>query len=142
MSGEPEVRPERTGWRDEELSARHRRWGWNCPAIDLDCLFLEYDKGLASALVEYKHERAQPQYASHPSFQALINLGDRAGLPVLACRYAGDFSWWRAVPLNGFAQVYLPERREMTEIEWVSLLYKIRGNEPPANLEHDLTVFI
>jgi len=48
-----EVRPERTGWRDLELSKRHRQWGWDCPGIDLDFLFLEYDRGKAVAIVEY-----------------------------------------------------------------------------------------
>jgi hypothetical protein len=47
----PEVKKERSGWRDLELSGRHRRWGWDCPAVDLDFLFLEYDKGKAVALV-------------------------------------------------------------------------------------------
>ena len=35
-----EVRPERTGWRDEKLSQRHRMWGWDCPAVDIDFLLL------------------------------------------------------------------------------------------------------
>ncbi len=30
------VRQERTGWRDEKISQRHREWGYNCPAVDLD----------------------------------------------------------------------------------------------------------
>jgi len=142
IDDDPDVRPERTGWRDENLSRRHREWGWNAPCIDIDFLFLEYDSGLASALVEYKHERAAPQKAIHPSYQALINLGDRAGIPVFAVRYAGDFSWWRIVPLNGLAKTYLPERCEMKEFEWVTLLYRIRGKVPPANLEQDLNVVI
>lgn len=77
------VRPERTGWRDIELSKRHRCWGWNCPAIDLDLVLLEYDRGKAVAIVEYKHERTPLQFPTHPSYQALIDLADRAGLPVL-----------------------------------------------------------
>ena len=96
----PEVRQERTGWRDEGLSQRHRHWGWDCPAVDIDFLMLEYDNGKASALVEYKNEHAKPQYVSHPTYQAMINLGDRAGIPVIACRYSDDFSKWRVVPLN------------------------------------------
>lgn len=30
-----QVRKERTEWRDLSLSKRHRRWGWDCPAVDL-----------------------------------------------------------------------------------------------------------
>lgn len=130
----PEVKPERTGWRDLSLSQRHRRWGWDCPAVDLDFLFLEYDKGKAVALVEYKHERAQPQYATHPTYQALIDLGTRADVPVFACRYSDDFSEWNIVPLNTIALGWLPERQTMTEQEWVFFLYRIRGYKPPKSL--------
>jgi len=136
----PEVRPERTGWRDEALSRRHRRWGWDCPAVDLDFLFLEYDRGKASAIVEYKNEHARPQYASHPTYQAMIDLGDRAKLPVIAVRYADDFSWWRVVPLNETAKRYIPQRAELTETEWVALLYKIRGYDVPKSVLEGINV--
>lgn len=129
-----EVRPERTGWRDEALSRRHRRWGWDCPAVDLDFLFLEYDHGKASAIVEYKNEHAAPQYASHPTYQAMIDLGDRAGVPVIACRYSDDFSEWKAVPLNETAKQFLPERAILDEAGWVRLLYKIRGYDVPQKV--------
>lgn len=137
-----EVKQERTGWRDLSLSQRHRKWGWDCPAVDLDFLFLEYDKGKAVAIVEYKHERARPQYASHPTYQAMIDLGTRAGVPVIAVRYANDFSTWGAVPLNAKAREWLPERKEMTEREWVTLLYNIRGYNPPESLFEGASVKI
>lgn len=130
----PEVKQERSGWRDLELSQRHRRWGWDCPAVDLDFLFLEYDRGKAVALVEYKHERAAPQKASHPTYMAMIDLGTRAGVPVFACRYKGDFTAWRAIPLNSMARHFLPERQDMTEREWVTFLYRIRGYQIPESV--------
>lgn len=128
------VKPERTGWRDLRLSQRHRTWGWDCPAVDLDLLFLEYDKGMPVAIVEYKHENAPPQYASQPNYQALINLGNRADLPVFAVRYTNDFEWWEVVPLNELAKKWCPERKQMTESDWVRLLYQMRGYEPPQGL--------
>ena len=130
----PEVKQERTGWRDLTLSTRHRRWGWDCPAVDLDFLFLEYDKGRAVALVEYKHKRAMPQFATHPTYQAMIDLGNRAGIPVFACRYDDDFVDWGIVPLNAKATEFLPERSVMSEVEWVTFLYRLRGYDPPATL--------
>lgn len=138
----PEVRPERTGWRDEALSRRHRRWGWDCPAVDLDFLFLEYDHGKASAIVEYKNEHAAPQYASHPTYQAMIDLGNRAGVPVIACRYSDDFSTWKVVPLNKEAKKYLPERQTLTEQGWVKLLYNIRGYDVPQEVLDGINVEI
>ena len=136
----PEVRPERTGWRDEALSRRHRRWGWDCPAVDLDFLFLEYDRGKASAIVEYKNEHAAPQYASHPTYQAMIDLGNRAGVPVIACRYSDDFTKWTVVPLNAEAKKHIKERATMDEAGWVRLLYKIRGYDLPQSVIDGINV--
>ena len=130
----PEVKTERTGWRDLRLSERHRRWGWDTPAVDLDFLFLEYDRGKAVALVEYKHERAAPQYATHPTYQAMIDLGNRAIIPVFCARYSDDFSTWRITPLNARAKEFLATRTEMTEREWVTFLYRIRGYDVPDGL--------
>jgi len=128
------VRAERTGWRDLALSQRHRQWGWDCPAVDLDFLFLEYDRGKAVALVEYKHEKAPPQMRIHPTYQAMIDLGDRAGIPVLAARYKADFSLWQITPLNAYAKKWMPQRVTYTEREWVTFLYRMRGYELPARL--------
>lgn len=116
------------------LSERHRRWGWDCPAVDLDFLFLEYDKGQPVALVEYKHEYASLQYACHPTYQALINLGTRASIPVFAVRYKADFSEWNVIPLNEYAKEKLTGRMAMTEREWVTFLYQLRGYSPPESL--------
>lgn len=137
------VAMERTGWRDMALSQRHRRWGWDCPAVDLDFLFLEYDRGKAVALVEYKHEKARTQWASHPTYQAMIDLGNRSCVPVIACRYAGDFSWFIVVPLNSDARRLLPNGREtMSEAQWVRFLYRIRGYDVPQQVIDSLDVEI
>ena len=130
----PEVRPERSGWRDLGLSERHRKWGWDCPAVDLDFLFLEYDKGQPIAIVEYKHELARPQYVSHPTYQAMINLGTRANIPVFAARYKNDYSEWHVTALNTVAKKWLPKKEIMTEKAWVTFLYKLRGYVPPETL--------
>lgn len=118
---------ERTGWRDERISRRHRKWGIGCTATDFDFLMLEYVKGEPSAIVEYKNEFAPVQYPTNPQYQALKKLGDKAEIPVLACRYSDDFQRYKIVPLNDCAKNFLPEREELDEISWVKLLYKIRG---------------
>lgn len=93
------------------------------------------------ALVEYKHECAAPQHATHPTYQAMIDLGTRAGIPVFAVRYAADFSWWTVVPLNEIARRWVPTRRErITERERVTLLYEMRGYVPPDSLWESLGV--
>lgn len=134
-----EVRKERTGWRDEALSARHRDWGWDCPAVDLDFLMLEYDQGKAVALVEYKNQHAKPQKPKHPSFRAMADLGDRAQIPVFAVRYGDGLSWFLVVPLNYLARALVPERIRMSEMEYVTLLYQLRHREVPENVLAVLT---
>ncbi len=130
----PEVRPERTGWRDEGLSRRHRLWGWDCPAVDIDFLLLEYNHGRASALVEYKSLHAGFQDTSHPTYRALADLGNRAGIPVLICYYTDDFAEYWAAPLNYVAKRFLADWAIMTEQQWVGLLYRIRGYEVPQEV--------
>lgn len=100
----PKLRGERTNWRDVNLSERHRKWGLAVPAVDLDFLLIEYDKGHPSAIIEYKMELAPPQFPSHPSYRALATLGDRAGLPVFVVRYAQNFSWWEDHPAQRCSQ--------------------------------------
>lgn len=122
------MKDERTGWRDSKLSERHRTWGVNCPAVDIDLLMLEYNKGKASAIVEYKNEHAQEQRQDHPSYRALKDLADRANLPAFAVRYADDFSWWRVVALNARACDFMPANPAvMDETEWRETLWRTRN---------------
>ncbi|MEK6249192.1 MAG: hypothetical protein N2C12_13505 [Planctomycetales bacterium] len=135
---ENHVREERTGWRDEQISRRHRRWGYDCPAIDIDFLLMEYDRAKPSALVEYKHEKAQELQISHPSVKALVNLANDADIPAVLCRYADDFSWWYPSPLNEKARQYIGEPKRLSESEWVAMLYHMRGRPLPKELEDQL----
>ena len=121
-----EVRNERTGWRDEGISRRHRLWGVTCAATDIDFLLVEYNYNTPRAIVEYKNEHAPPQKLSASQYQVLRKLGDRAQIPVIAARYASDFSRFRVVPVNQNANEFLPTRLELTESEFVALLYRIR----------------
>jgi hypothetical protein len=129
-----QVALERTGWRDERISLRHRQWGFDCPAVDIDFLMVEYDHGRVCCLVEYKHEMAKRQCANHPSYRAIIDLANRAAIPFIACRYAADLSWWKAHPLNKYAKQHLPDSARLTEKGWVALLYQIRGRAMPSRL--------
>jgi len=123
------VRPERTNWRDDGLSQRHRKWGWHCPAVDIDLLFIEFDKGEARALVEYKNEHAAPQYPSHPTYRAMRDLADRAAIPLFACRYSDDFEWFRVTPLNNHATSHLGDTTTMTEAGWIIFMHRVRGRD-------------
>lgn len=122
---------ERTGWRDEALSLRHREYGQNLPAIDIDFMLIEYDHEEPKALVEYKNEHAQPiNVSKSPSILAMTNLANRAEIPAFLVRYADDFSWWKVLALNDRAALYLTDNLQiMDEAEWVSILYAVRGKQ-------------
>lgn len=128
------VAPERTGWRDQEISARHRLWGFACPAVDIDFLLLEYDSGNPTALIEYKNERARQQSLCHPTYQALKKLADDAKIPLIVCRYKTDFSVFTAEPLNDLATLVLPKKTHMLEPDWIVFLHKMRGREMSSGL--------
>lgn len=133
-TGKPIVTNEKLGYRDLDLNDRHRLWGWNCPAVDIDLLFIEYNAGIPVALVEYKHENCKAIQSSHPSYKAMIYLADCAKIPMIACQYSADFSTWRPIPLNDHARQYLPEKKPLTERQWVELLYTIRGFKAPDSI--------
>lgn len=132
------VKQEKTGYRDLALSQRHRTWGFDCPAVDIDFLLIEYDKGEPIAIIEYKHGNATAQYSSHPTYKALMNLGTRAGVPVFCVRYEDSFCAWKVVPLNKIAFAFLSQKTQMNEREYVSFLYRMRGKELPESLLIDI----
>lgn len=117
---------ERTGWRDEELSRRHRRWGFDCPAVDLDFLVIEYGLGEVGALVEYKHYAASAIDLSHPSYRAVAGLADRCRVPFFVVRYWPESWSFRVAPANALAAT--EGGGPMSEMEFVALLYRMRGN--------------
>ena len=125
----PEVKRERSGWRDERLSSLHRTWGWDLPMVDIDWLVTEYDSAMPAAIVEYKNEKAKPADPKHPSYRAIKWLADMAGIPFFACRYASDFSWWLVVPLNEKAKEFLRFRKKMTQEEYIHFMYSVRGKD-------------
>ena len=72
----------------------------------------------------------------------MIDLGDRASIPVFGVRYADDFSWYRVTPLNDCAKKYQAEQETMSEEDWVRLLYRLRGYELPSSVLKDKDVII
>jgi hypothetical protein len=133
------MKDERWNVRDQRISARHRLWGTDCPMVDVDFLVLEYNHGKVVALVEYKHERGQHLDPNHPSALALRDLADRAGLPVWSVRYADDFSWFEAKPLNLLARGRHSndEPVKMSERDYVTWMCALRHAPLPVGLFDD-----
>jgi len=134
------VRQERTGWRDQSISARHRIWGFNCPAVDLDFLMVEYNLGLPVGLVEYKHFRAREPQVLHPTYRALGALADgyKEPLPFVIAFYWPDVWAFQTLPVNETAQRHFGFRELLTERAFVRRLYRIRRLVLAAHLEEQL----
>lgn len=122
----PPVRQERTGWRDLDLSKRHRMWGFNCPAVDLDFLMVEYNLGKPVGLIEYKHFKAQPPNLKHPTYRALVTLATMANLPFMIAFYWPGIWAFRVIPVNEKAKESFKLNEELTEQEFVRRLYAMR----------------
>lgn len=117
---------ERTGWRDGEISARHRVWGFNCPAVDLDFLMVEYNIGKPVGLVEYKHYQAKFPELNHATHRALSELADIAGLPFILAFYWPGIWAFRVFPVNAIAKQKFEKSELLTERDFVSRLYRMR----------------
>lgn len=131
--------------RDWVISQKHRGWGYNVPAVDIDFLLCEYDNRKSVALIEYRHYNGQVREDS-ASMLALIDLADRAGLPAFCVQYkykTDDGTLWkeatpdtpakfRIIPLNPIAEgIYgnWQDKDFMHEADYVAWLHKIRGRQ-------------
>ncbi|NBT20517.1 MAG: hypothetical protein EBT00_17365 [Proteobacteria bacterium] len=129
--------------RDAILSAKHRTWGFNVPAVDIDFLMIEYDQSVAKALVEYRHINGAVRVDA--SVKAIIDLADRAGLPFFIVQYyyaTDDGTRWkeatvdtpaffRITTMNKLAeQAYFSWGDEwMSEQQYREWLHEIRGRK-------------
>jgi hypothetical protein len=121
---------ERSGWRDEDISRRHREWGFDCPAVDLDFLVAEYNSGKPVALIEYKHWRAARPKVLHPTYRALTALAngyEERGLPFGVVFYWPECWAFRVYPVNDQCREWFQDAELLTERQYVQRLYKMRG---------------
>ena len=120
---------ERTGWRDQAISNRHRNWGFNCPAVDLDFVVVEYNIGKAVAVIEYKCYGAEKPNIKHPTYRALIDLCNsyrKAPLPFMIVFYCNEDWWFKVYPVNSTAREFYTPGQVMSEKEYVTSLYDMR----------------
>ena len=142
MSKKPVTPPERTGWRDERISRRHREWGFALPAVDLDFPLLEYQFGKPIALIEYKSYQARTVNLNSASFRAMTILADNSAIPFYVVRYWASTqqrSWvFRIAPVNTYAMMFVDSIRMMSELDFVTLLYTMRHQQLPDDIRRIL----
>lgn len=125
---------ERTGWRDEAFSKRHRFYGKKLGLVNIDGVWcFSAGNGLPKALVEFKNENAEPLSRESYEFKVLFNLAQKSELPAFIIRYKSNFSEYMVTPINGKAKIILDKRTIFTELEYVKFEYRARGLMPPSD---------
>lgn len=133
----PEVRPERTGWRDQKLSEWHREnLGYDCPMTDIDFLVVDYDRLKPVAIIEYKNEHAKPFTADNANYLALRNLANMAGLPVFVVIYTDGITSFHVDAMNGIAKKFVHNLSPlyMKPERYAKFLYALRDRVPPEDV--------
>jgi hypothetical protein len=138
--------------RDAWLSGRHRTWGYNVPAMDVDFLMVEYDKCVPKAIIDYKHEHAILDL-TNVGAKTLCNLGNMASIPAFIVQYghSNQDGWWGEVaedsipffviwPLNEHAKTFMENKVEkVDEIGFVEFLYQLRDRKIPQDIVDIIT---
>lgn len=120
------TRLERTGWRDDSISLRHRVWGFDCPCTDIDFLLIEYHIAEPVALIEYKHFQAGFPNLTQAGYRALKRLAEIANLPLILAFYWPDVWAFRVYPLNDAAKKFFHKKEDLSEYEYVERLHRMR----------------
>jgi hypothetical protein len=139
------VRPEKHAYRDEDISRRHRMWGFNCPAADLDFVMVEYNIGKPVALVEYKYYLHKITDFNHPTYRAIRCLADeyKSGpLPFIVSLYSRDDWSFRVYCVNEAAEKHFCSGEHLSELEYVQRLYRMRRQALAKHLENQLNTTI
>ena len=135
---------ERHNKRDDIISLKHRTWGFNVPAVDIDFLMIEYDQSIPKALIEYRHINGAIRVDA--SIKAIIALANAANVPFFIVQYYYDTDngklWkeatvdtpahFRILTMNPLAeQAYFSWDDEwMSEQQYKDWLHQIRGRQP------------
>lgn len=99
---------ERTGWRDERISTRHRTWGKGFLFTDIDGIWVECKSATPVALIEYKMEK--DFNPDEWQYSVLVNLGNMAKLPIFFVKYSHDFTYIQVKGLNKLAINFMEKR--------------------------------
>jgi hypothetical protein len=129
------------------LGLRHRLYGFDCPAVDVDFLLCEYSSNVPRALIEYKHriageERCEwsgkmvPRILFRSAIKTLRLLAQRAKLPFFVAFYDDDWSYEVYELYDG--EDFCMQKYDFSELEFVKLLYTLRGMKMPEELDAKL----
>ena len=138
---EPDERTEveRSGRRDQKISERHRLYGFRLPCVDIDFLLIEYGNyNTPMALIEYKHQcDDHRKWIKKSGVTATYILAKKAKLPFFVVFYDPSIWSFHVYPMDEMARKHLNQETLLTEQEFVSLLYRIRGHKTVTTKEKE-----
>ena len=119
-------------WRDEWISERHRTWGYQLPATDIDFMLLEYSGSKPIALIEYKTVGSMKYVGIDKVMRGhapVSNLADMANLPSFIVAYdIQSIKFWVFATNNHAELELLGDNYEaISESKFVSFLKRLRG---------------
>ena len=133
------MREEITGWRDEAISKRHRLYGLNVPAVDIDFMLIEYDTGEPRAFIDYKNRQDLHWQRETSNLRAQSNLYNVNGkqIPFFVVTYETRDWYYKIHPINSSAYAFTEslncsDAQLLKEYDFVRFLYKLRGRQMPA----------
>lgn len=142
------VRKESTGWRDSWISDKHRSWGYDLPASDIDFMLLEYDNMKPITLVEHKTVGCWKQFGRETVLRwhaPVATLATMAGLPSYLCLYEKQPAAFYVLATNEIAErvpgrngSFGSEMIPMSERQYVAFLYHLRNRRLPSVLVSEL----
>lgn len=138
---ERQVKQERSHWRDAAISARHRLYGYDVPMTDIDFLAVEYSRKRAVMLVDYKAARPFPVNPQAANYTVLSQLASASGVPFVIVFYSPRLWWFYIHPMNSEAAAQFGRGVWMSEREYVSALYDLRGLPIPSQIAAQLSDF-
>lgn len=139
----------RNGWAgfDVTLSDRHRLYGSDIAACDLDFILIEYAYGKAAALVEYKRlKNLRSASLNSTSISALFSINDKLPTYVIAYSDRFDFYFLKRNAAGGQAlEQFLASRNQ--KIEYKPVVFadedeKFSGIKAPCLSESDYIRFL
>lgn len=128
------TRLEQTGWRDEWISKRHRTWGYDLPATDIDFILLEYgwEDKKPVALIEYKTIGSMRYLGAEKAIRdnrPISTLATMANLPAFIVAYdTKNVSFYVKSTNNAAEHINTYNWLMMSESSFIDFLHNLRIN--------------
>ena len=145
---------ERTNWRDDWPSIKHRAWGISIPVADFDCILsdsgsivdetfrtIEFDYEEPFAIIEYKEQNANVRLNSY-SIKIQKVIADKCNIPFFISIYFKETACFYIIPMNKVAKEkneWLSVPRLCSEYTYVKLLYWLRNKSVPDGIASTLS---